>query len=104
MPPQAEIKSFLEILLGALDDFTLKILMVSAIVSIGVSVGTNWGTDHAATSWIEGFAIIVAIMICALVTSINDYQKEKQFLDLNNKANSRKTINVIRNGQSTILH
>lgn len=59
--------------MGALDDFTLKILMVSALTSISVSVGTNWGTDHAATSWIEGFAIIVAIMISSLVTSINDY-------------------------------
>lgn len=46
MPPKAEVKSFLEILLGALDDFTLKILMVSAVVSISISVGTSIGTDH----------------------------------------------------------
>jgi hypothetical protein len=73
MPPLAEIKGFLKIFLAALDDFTLKILMVSATVSIIVSVGTNWDTDHRSTSWIEGFAIIIAILISSLVTSINDY-------------------------------
>jgi len=47
--------------------------MVSAVVSISVEVGTNWNTDHRSTSWIEGFAIIVAILLSSLVTSINDY-------------------------------
>jgi magnesium-transporting ATPase (P-type) len=103
-PPKAEIKGFLKIFLGALDDFTLKILMVAALVSIAVSVGTNWDTSHRSTSWIEGFAIVVAIFISAMVSSINDYQKEKQFQELNNKADSRKTISVIRNGQSLVIH
>jgi len=47
--------------------------MVSAIVSICVDVGTNWNTDHRDTSWVEGFAIMVAIFVCSMVTSINDY-------------------------------
>ena len=31
--------------------------------------------DERATAWIEGFAILVAVMICASVCAINDYQK-----------------------------
>jgi len=73
MPPEAEIKGFFKILLGALDDFTLKILMVAAVVSITVAVATGWNTEHRDTSWIEGFAIIIAILLSSLVTSINDY-------------------------------
>lgn len=33
--PEAKLKSLLEIFMQALDDFTLKILIVAAIVSIG---------------------------------------------------------------------
>jgi|NOAtaT_6_FD_contig_31_1171920_length_572_multi_3_in_0_out_0_1 hypothetical protein len=73
MPPLAEIKGFLRLFLAALDDFTLKILMVSACVSITVSTATNWNTSHRSTAWIEGFAIVIAILISSLVTSINDY-------------------------------
>ena len=51
--------------------------MIAAVVSIAISVGTEWDTDHRNVSWIEGFAIIIAIIISSLVTSINDYQKEK---------------------------
>ncbi len=47
--------------------------MVSAVTSICVSLGTNWNTSHRSVAWIEGFAIIVAIAISSLVTSINDY-------------------------------
>lgn len=38
--------------------------------------------ENKKTAWIEGAAIMFAVLIVALVTSWNDYQKEKQFLEL----------------------
>ena len=35
--------------------------------------------------WVEGVAILVAITIVTVVQSINDYQKERQFIKLNQK-------------------
>ena len=31
--------------------------------------------DHRSTSWIEGFAIFVAVMISSVITTVNNYQK-----------------------------
>lgn len=39
--------------------------------------------------WVEGVAIIVAVLIVVLVGSINDWQKEKQFRKLNAKKEDR---------------
>lgn len=48
--------------------------------------------------------MLVAVLICATVTAVNDYQKERQFLKLNSVADSRKRVTVKRNGQQTNLH
>jgi P-type E1-E2 ATPase len=48
--------------------------------------------------------VLVAVLICATVTAVNDYQKERQFLKLNSVADSRKRVTVKRNGQQTDLH
>ena len=37
--------------------------------------------DHS-TDWIEGFAILVAVIIVVFVTAFNDWSKEKQFRGL----------------------
>jgi len=52
----------------------LKILIVAAIISIVVNM--IFEADHRATAWIEGAAIIMAVTVVAMVTSINDYKKE----------------------------
>jgi len=67
---EAKLKTLLQILLQALDDFTLKILIVAAIVSIVVEMLTS---DHPETAWIEGVAIIVAVALSAGITTINDF-------------------------------
>lgn len=47
---------------------------MAAILSIALETGTAHEADKK-TAWIEGFAILVAVMVCACVTAINDYQK-----------------------------
>ena len=46
--------------------------------------------------WIEGVAILVAIIVVVLVTAINDWRKERQFRDLQNTIDKDQKISVIR--------
>ena len=52
-----------------------------------------------AEGWIEGFSILLAVIIITVVASGNNYMKEQQFRKLNEVA-SRKNINLIRNGHT----
>ena len=54
--------------------------------------------DHRATAWIEGAAIIMAVTVVAMVTSVNDYKKESQFIALNKFNDSKNVITVKRGG------
>jgi P-type Ca2+ transporter type 2C len=38
--------------------------------------------------WIEGVAILVAVIIVVVAQSVNDWQKERQFVKLNHKVNN----------------
>jgi hypothetical protein len=48
----------------------MRILLVASVVSIVIEVATANDT-HRSTAWIEGFAILIAVMVCANVTAIN---------------------------------
>lgn len=87
----------------ALDDFTLRILLVAALVSIGLEVGVADDNERK-KAWIEGFAILVAVFVSAFVTSINNYQKERQFITLNSVADSKKKVTVWRDGVPIEIH
>lgn len=71
--------------------------MVAAVISIIVNMITE--EDHRSIAWIEGFAILVAVFVSSFVQAINNYQKERQFQKLNEAAESRKMIKIIRDGQ-----
>ena len=46
--------------------------MVAACASIIIEVATA-SDQKRSIAWIEGFAILVAVFVCAGVTSVNDY-------------------------------
>ena len=71
--------SFLELVKEALSDFTVLILLASGVVSLGLGLTV----DKSDAGWIEGAAILVAVAVVVLVTATNDFQKEKQFKELN---------------------
>jgi len=54
-------------------------------VLIAIEVGLASDEDKP-KAWIEGFAILIAVFVCAFVTAFNDYQKERQFMKLNSVA------------------
>jgi P-type E1-E2 ATPase len=53
--------------------------------------------------WIEGTAIVVAVLVVATVTAGNDYSKEQQFRTLNAAAESDKKVKTVRNGAQLLL-
>lgn len=38
-------------------------------------MATAENAHHRETGWIEGFAIICAVLLCSGITTVNDYQK-----------------------------
>lgn len=46
----------------------------------------------------------MAVFVCATVTAVNDYQKERQFLKLNFVADEKKKVTVRRNGIMLEIH
>jgi len=70
------------LILEAFEDKILRILCLSAIVSLLIGILENGWQE----GWIEGSAILVAVVIIVTVTSGNNYMKEKQFRKLNERA------------------
>ncbi|KNC83376.1 calcium-translocating P-type ATPase, PMCA-type [Sphaeroforma arctica JP610] len=91
--PEVEIKSFWELVMEGFEDKTLILLSGSAIISLILGIREN-----PSTGWIEGTAIIMAVLIVVFVTAINDHEKEKQFRTLNAKKDAR-LVKILRNGE-----
>jgi magnesium-transporting ATPase (P-type) len=74
-----------------LQDFTLRILLVCACVSIILEVSTATESNRD-IAWVDGFAIFFAVFVCSTVQAGNDYQKEKQFQKLYKVADDKKMV------------
>ena len=94
-------KTFLQFLIDAFKDTILVILTIAAIVSLLLGIFAPEECEGAEdnTGWIDGFAIIVAVIIVALVTAVNDYQKEQQFRGLQSKIEGEHKFTVVRHGE-----
>lgn len=101
--PEKKGKSLLQLIWITFNDKILILLSIAAAVSLGVGLYQTFGMEHdpnnPAVEWIEGVAIIVAIVIVVLVGSLNDWQKERQFARLNRKKTDR-LVKVVRSGNT----
>uniref|UniRef100_A0A8C7YG55 Calcium-transporting ATPase n=1 Tax=Oryzias sinensis TaxID=183150 RepID=A0A8C7YG55_9TELE len=112
--PPKKAKTFLQLVWEALQDVTLIILEVAAIISLGLSFYHPPGGDgescgqaaggvedegEAQAGWIEGAAILFSVIIVVLVTAFNDWSKEKQFRGLQSRIEQEQKFTVIRKGQ-----
>lgn len=103
--PEKKAKSFLQLAWMAYNDKVLILLSVAAVVSLALGIYqsvTPQPNGEAPVEWVEGVAIIVAIVIVVLVGAINDYQKERQFVKLNKKKEDR-DVKVVRSGKSRVI-
>ena len=92
--PPKPAKTFWRLVFEALEDTILRILIVAALVSLVLGMII----ESVETGWIEGVAILVAVAVVSLVTALNDWQKEKQFRQLQGKIDQEQTVDVIRDG------
>ncbi|XP_071518783.1 plasma membrane calcium-transporting ATPase 2 isoform X3 [Panulirus ornatus] len=110
IPPKPP-KTFLMLVWEALQDVTLIILQVAAVVSLGLSfyrppedkkaapeVGFHDEGEEEA-GWIEGVAILISVAVVVFVTAFNDYTKEKQFRGLQSRIEGEHKFAVIRGGE-----
>mmetsp|Transcript_16662 Transcript_16662/g.65069 ORF Transcript_16662/g.65069 Transcript_16662/m.65069 type:complete len:960 (+) Transcript_16662:147-3026(+) len=84
---------------NAWNDEMMKILTVAAFVALILGVAFPEEGERG-TGWIDGAAILAAIVIVCTVTAVNDYSQERQFQKLNEKQQDRQ-VTVIRKGQQT---
>ncbi|KAH6844563.1 hypothetical protein B0I37DRAFT_310916 [Chaetomium sp. MPI-CAGE-AT-0009] len=101
--PEKKSKSLLELAWITYNDKILILLTIAAVVSLALGLYQTFGVHHeggeAKVEWVEGVAIMVAIIIVVLVGTVNDWQMQRQFNTLNKKAGNR-TVKVIRSGKS----
>ena len=69
-------KNIFELMWEALQDEILIILIMAAAISITIGATVSHNPD---VDWIEGLAILAAVIVVVLTTAINDYNKEQQF-------------------------
>jgi Ca2+-transporting ATPase len=102
--PEKKGKSLLEIMWITYNDKILILLSAAAVISLAVGIYQTVGIEHKpgepGIEWVEGVAIVAAILIVVLVGSLNDYQKERQFAKLNRKKQDR-SVNVTRSGKQS---
>ncbi|CAF4705876.1 unnamed protein product, partial [Rotaria sp. Silwood1] len=100
--PPKPMKSFLRLCWEALHDMLLVILLVCAVVSIGLSFyepphpKDQVKEKEPNLEWIEGVAILVAVLVVVFVTAFNDWRKERQFRGLQNKIEKDQKASVVR--------
>ncbi|XP_026317050.1 plasma membrane calcium-transporting ATPase 2 isoform X7 [Hyposmocoma kahamanoa] len=107
IPPKPP-KTFLTLVWEALQDVTLIILEVAAVVSLGLSfykppddpnaIG-HLDEDEGHYQWIEGLAILISVIVVVIVTAFNDYTKERQFRGLQSRIEGEHKFAVIRGGE-----
>lgn len=94
--PDKKSKSFFRLLWEAYKDKILLMLTAAALISLAIGI-YQYTRPEREPDWIEGVAIIVAIVIVVFVTALNDWQKERQFAKLN-KMKEDRLVNVVRSG------
>lgn len=106
--PERPPKSFFALLWMALQDKVLVLLTIVAVVSLALGLYETFGrpTEYdengnakPKVEWVEGVAIMVAVIIVSVVGAANDWQKERQFVKLNRKKEEY-MIKVIRDGHT----
>ncbi|XP_014482520.1 PREDICTED: plasma membrane calcium-transporting ATPase 2 isoform X5 [Dinoponera quadriceps] len=107
MIPPKPPKTFLQLIWDALQDVTLIILEVAALVSLGLSFYQPADNEEKALvdedeskyGWIEGLAILISVIVVVLVTAFNDYSKERQFRGLQSRIEGEHKFSVIRQAE-----
>lgn len=100
--PERKLKTIWELAWIAFNDKVLILLTIAAVISLAVGIPQSLhpaDPDEPGVEWVEGLAILIAIIIVVTVGASNDWQKERQFAKLNKKKENR-LIKVMRSGKT----
>ena len=105
--PATKSLSIWRLFWNAYNDRILILLTIAAGVSLALGIYEAVGQKRApgepqSLDWVEGLAILIAVVIVVLVTGINDFRREKQFVKLNAKKDDRQ-VKAIRSGKSIVI-
>ncbi len=92
-PATADVR-FIDVFIDAFSDTVLLVLTASATVSLGIGIYEN-----PSGGWIEGLSIYIAVLLVAIITSINNYTKDKQFKELEESCQRDERASVLRNSR-----
>ena len=92
LPPEKPL-NILDFILECFEDPTLKVLLVSAVISLIIGLLK----EGLKTGWIEGGAIFGAVFIVTAISSSLNYNEQLQFRKLKEE-NEKKRVLVVRNG------
>ncbi|KAJ6259482.1 hypothetical protein Dda_5119 [Drechslerella dactyloides] len=109
--PEKKAKSIFLLMWIALQDKVLILLSFAAVISLALGIYQTIQAQNQAkknpdapeskeahVEWVEGVAIIVAVLIVVVVGAGNDWQKERQFVKLNKRKEDR-YVKAMRSGK-----
>ena len=88
--------SFWHYVAEAFEDTILRILILCAVFQI--SIGLSPLSENPKSDWIDGLAIVFAIIVVAVTGSVTNYNKEKKFKQLSDENFKRFQVVVNRDG------
>ncbi|KAJ5091720.1 hypothetical protein NUU61_006590 [Penicillium alfredii] len=100
--PERKLKTIWELAWMAYNDKVLILLTIAAVISLAVGIPQSLhpaDPDEPGVEWVEGLAILIAIIIVVTVGAANDWHKERQFAKLNKKKENRH-VKVMRSGRT----
>lgn len=109
--PDRTPKTFIQLVEEGLREKTMVLLSGAACLSFLLGLYQVFyqppqydpeGNEIRKVDWIEGVAIMIAVVVVVLVGAINDYQKELQFMKLNRKKEDHDVV-VVRNGHKVLV-
>lgn len=91
---EEEEVNFCDLILESFEDPFIQILIVAAIVQISIGLSP---LAQSSTDWIDGMAIVFAIIIVVITSSVTNYSKELKFRELSKQGKSMFSLAVLRN-------
>jgi P-type Ca2+ transporter type 2C len=92
--PEPPFSSWFSFFFDCFTDTVLLILIAASFASLGIGL-----YEDPSNGYMDGLAILVSVVIIAVVTATNDYNKQLQFRALSNQSKARVEVSVIRKKQ-----
>ena len=93
-------KTFFQLCATAMEDVTVQILCVAAVISLGIGAGMPKHREEY--GYLEGIAIVVVVCVVVFLQAYIDYVKELKFRQLNSIKDNY-DVKVVRGGEVHVV-